>query len=84
MFPLRLVKLPIQLVSETLLSVSEAVSSQLTYSNVQHGRTWVLDMLDMLDIHDIHDILDILDIATTQPTTQNNLKQLLLGWFYYQ
>ena len=35
------------LVSETLLSVSEAVSSQLTYSNVQHGRTWVLDMLDM-------------------------------------
>jgi hypothetical protein len=23
-------------------------------------------------------------IATTQPTTQNNLKQLLLGWYYYQ
>ena len=23
-------------------------------------------------------------IATTQPTTQNNLKQLLLGWLYYQ
>ena len=21
-------------------------------------------------------------IATTQPTTQNNLKQLLLGWYY--
>jgi hypothetical protein len=24
------------------------------------------------------------NIATTQPTTQNNLKQLLLGWLYYQ
>jgi hypothetical protein len=23
-------------------------------------------------------------IATTQPTTQNNLKQLLLGWSYNQ
>ena len=23
-------------------------------------------------------------IATTQPTTQNNLKQLLLGWYYYR
>jgi hypothetical protein len=23
-------------------------------------------------------------IATTQPTTQNNLKQLLLGWLYYR
>ena len=26
----------------------------------------------------------ILIIATTQPTTQNNLKQLLLGWLYYR
>ena len=25
-----------------------------------------------------------LSIATTQPTTQNNLKQLLLGWYYYR
>jgi hypothetical protein len=23
-------------------------------------------------------------IATTQPTTQNNIKQLLLGWLYYR
>jgi hypothetical protein len=23
-------------------------------------------------------------VATTQPTTQNNLKQLLLGWLYYR
>ena len=23
-------------------------------------------------------------VATTQPTTQNNLKQLLLGWYYYR
>jgi hypothetical protein len=23
-------------------------------------------------------------IATIQPTTKNNLKQLLLGWFYYR
>ena len=25
-----------------------------------------------------------LNIATTQPTTQNNLKQLYLGWYYYR
>ena len=23
-------------------------------------------------------------VATTQPTSQNNLKQLLLGWYYYR
>ena len=23
-------------------------------------------------------------VATTQPTTQNNLKQLWLGWYYYR
>jgi hypothetical protein len=23
-------------------------------------------------------------IATTQPTTQHHLKQLLLGWYYYR
>ena len=26
----------------------------------------------------------ICEIATTQPTTQNNLKQLLLVWYYYR
>jgi 5,10-methylene-tetrahydrofolate dehydrogenase/methenyl tetrahydrofolate cyclohydrolase len=25
-----------------------------------------------------------LTVATTQPTTQNNLKQLLLGWYHYR
>ena len=27
---------------------------------------------------------EVRHIATTQPTTQNNLKQLLLGWYYYR
>ena len=29
-------------------------------------------------------VINYIYIASTQPTTQNNLKQLLLGWFYYR
>jgi hypothetical protein len=28
--------------------------------------------------------LSLCHIATSQPTTQNNLKQIELGWYYYR
>jgi hypothetical protein len=43
-----------------------------------------LSLAEDLESHSLQDGPQSGTIATTQPTTQNNLKQLLLGWYYYR